>query len=161
MPRLENFLAIISKPKYLVVFIAFSIAVFLLFGNLSGLLQNPFFASKRMLPATSMDYGFLILVSVLSGLLFAAIFRKTEEPKRALGKEGFGAGGTILGYLTIACPSCSLAFFSLLGIQANLLALYPFRLELRILSTIVLFIALFFALENNKCPLGVGKRGKG
>lgn len=160
MSRIKLLAAILSKPKYLLILIAVGLLVFFLFGNLAGLLQNPFFVSKRAIPANQGDYFFLMLDSALSGLLFAAIIYKIEELKQGLGKESIGAGGSIIGYLAIACPSCNLLFFSLIGLQANLIALYPFQLEIRALSIIVLMIALFFALGENKCPAGIAKKAK-
>lgn len=152
---------VFRKPRYLVItfliaFIFYSLNVLILnfqnfisFYNLLGLLgfikslPTFFFGFKNLVLASS--FIFLIILSILIGMLFSLIFYRTKMIKNFSGKNGFlTSSGIFLGVLAPGCAACGIGLLSLLGIGAATLSFFPLHgLELSILATGILIFSIF------------------
>lgn len=116
-------------------------------------MPNPFFSVMRMTPPALFDYIFLVLISIISGLLFALIiFKSTEFKIGGYKEEAAGFFGAIFGYITLLCLYCNVLIFSLIGASFSLAFLFPYINEIRFLSAALLFIASYWTIK------GIGKK---
>lgn len=131
-------LARISLREYLQALLI-AVSVFLLFGTVTALWENPFFT--RMTPVVGYEFILLALESVLLGLYFSV-------KRTACATKTSGAGG-VLGFLGIACPACNKILLILFGAGFLLTCFEPVRLYVGLLGIGL----LFFALEKKLAPL--------
>ena|SRR3989338_6756677 len=95
---------------------------------------------------SELSFFFLILVSLLSGIVFSlSIFLLRRQINYS---AGIGLSGVITSVLTPACSSCALGLTGLLGISGTLSVL-PFKgLELGILGIILLLFSLIYLSQK-------------
>ena len=73
----------------------------LLFAIPTALLSNPLIPYVRMIPATPLDYIFLVATSILSAVYILLPENKICTPD----KSAFGGG--VLGFIAFSCPTCN------------------------------------------------------
>ncbi len=113
-----------------------AMGLFLLFGIPTALLSNPILPYVRMIPATWMDYAFLLTTSILAAVYFAL-------PENQACRTGKGAaGGGILGFLAFSCPTCNHLLLLIFGYAFLFDVLNPLRPLLGAVSIIVLLYAV-------------------
>jgi len=88
---------------------------------------------------------FLIMISILIGLLFSLIIYKTKMLKSENKKIGILAtAGIFLGALAPGCAACGIGLITVLGLGTAVLTFLPFKgLEISALSVIILLFAVF------------------
>ena len=117
--------------------IGISITVFVIFGAVTAVYENPFF--QRMPPGYWLDYVFLILESILMGLFFGL-----NAPVCATKKAGVGG---VLGFLGFACPICNKLLLLLFGSGLLLTYLEPIRPFLGLLGVFLMSVAVYKKLS--------------
>src|SRR6056297_2682192 len=97
-----------------------SLAVFVVFGAVAGLVPNP--VHVRMVPRTPLDYLFLAATAAFAG---AFVYQQAtvDEP---VGEE-FAFGGVVGGFLAFACPICNAVLVALFGSSALMTYFDPLR----------------------------------
>ena len=109
--------------RYLLLGLAFSIGIFMLFGSVTALIPNAFF--KRMSQATLLDYIFLAITSLLTGAYISlSIYQKRHISRKC---DIAAAGGGIGGFLGFGCAVCNKILVWLLGIGGVLTYVEPYR----------------------------------
>jgi len=99
-------------------------ALFFLMGVPTDLIDTPLFV--RMVPRTPLDYGFLVVNSLLLGA-YASLYYCGRERIRT-GKEDYAAfGGTLGGVLAFGCPICNKLLVLLIGVAGALTYIDPYR----------------------------------
>lgn len=91
-----------------------------------------------------------LATAVLAGIYLALfIFRRQLiKEKKNLRHAATGAGGTATALLASGCPSCGAPIFALFGFPLALTSL-PFRgLEIKLLSILLLALAIYLLAEN-------------
>ena len=121
-----------------------SVAVFVLFGTVTGLLPNPIYV--RMVPRTPADYLFLVATAAFAG---AFVYQRSlaEEP---IG-ERFAAGGVVGGFLAFGCPICNAVLLALFSSSALMTYFDPLRPLLGAVS-VVFFAGLLF-YQRRRCEV--------
>ena len=116
---------------------------FLLFGVVTGLLENPIYV--RMVPRTPLDYAFLVATSAFAG---AFVYQQSlaEEP---LG-DRFAAGGLLGGFLAFGCPVCNVLLLGLFGSSALMTYFEPLRPLLGAVS-VVFFAGVLYYQRQRTC----------
>ena len=89
-----------------------------LLGSVSALWDNPLF--MRMTPAGDFEIGLLLAMSVLLGA-YVAIRRPFCSMK-------FAGGGSVIGFIGIACPVCNKVLLLLFGGELLLTYFEPVRI---------------------------------
>ena len=101
----------------------FSIIFFVVFGVVTVLIPNKFFA--RMATVTTLDYIFLIVISLLLGTYISFYqYQKTHRSKN------FGVAATsggVFGFLGFGCSVCNKILILLLGVAGVLTYVEPYR----------------------------------
>jgi len=121
-----------------------SVAVFVLFGAITGLLPNPIYV--RMVERTPADYLFLVATAAFAG---AFVYQRSlaEEP---IG-DRFAAGGIVGGFLAFGCPICNVALLALFSSSALMTYFDPFRPLLGAVS-VVFFVGLLY-YQRRRCEV--------
>lgn len=151
-----NILAIILKrKKYLFIFIAVTVIVFMISYYLT--VWNVY--HKSIMAYAEMNGYFFTLTSLLFSLIIAflsgfyislLIFRREIIRAGAVGNKAAGFGGALSGLLASGCPSCGTPLLGILGLPLGLFSL-PFRgVELKIVSAVFLFLAIYLIIKNIK-----------
>lgn len=151
-----------AKIKYAGIFAFSAIAIYLLFGIFTGLIENPFFRVGGMIEKTIWDYAFLSVFAVLFGIVVSLIIYNSEIKKSGKKAGAAAVCGSASAFLAITCPFCNLLIFSLLGISGSFAVFAPYRLELRIISIALMLAAIylsFSAIRKNKNRGLLNKRG--
>lgn len=125
--------------------VAVGTGVFLLFGFVTGLIPNSLYI--RMVPRTPVDYLFLTLTALLSGVYTAQrLASETAELQCAnngsdstVGEQRLAFGGLVGGFLAVGCPICNVFLLTLFSSSALMTYFDPFRPFLGGLSVAMLF----------------------
>ncbi len=135
------------KIKYFFAGIIISISLFLVMGIPTALIPNPLIKYTRMIPATVLDYFFLVSTSALLGALISLkLYFKSKN------KADFKtiAGGSI-GFVAFSCPVCNLLLVSVLGFTTIMAFIEPLRPFLGIASVIILIYLIYKELKCRNC----------
>ena len=127
------------KTKYLAIGILSSIGLFLLFGIVTDLIQNPWFT--RMVEKTTIDYFFLITSSLLLGSHIAIHFYKKNSSKKCRIATYSGGAGSFLAF---SCPICNKLLVLLLGATTLMMYFEPYRYVLGFVSIGLLALSLYW-----------------
>lgn len=130
--------------KTILIGIFTGIAAILIFGIPTALIKTPFFG--RMIPATSADYTFLVINSILIGWYVA--LHVAEKNERLNKGDALVAGGTFTNILAIACAICIAPLVALFGATALLTYFAPYQPLLGLFSTIILAGAVYWKFES-------------
>ncbi len=125
-----------SDKKTRLKTIAYSGGLFIVFSIPTALLSNPIIPYIRMIPATWLDYFFLLATSVLAAVFLALPQNKACNP----GKTAFAGG--VFGFASFACPVCNHLFVSLIGFSFLYNIVNPLRPLIGIISIIVFAYAI-------------------
>ncbi len=90
-----------------------------------------------------------LVISLLSGIYLALFLvrRRLVQSKDVKNKLS-SAGGTAIGLFASGCPTCGAPLFALFGAPLALFSL-PFQgLELKVLSIVLLWLAIYLLVEN-------------
>lgn len=123
---------------------AVSVAVFVVFGVVTGLLPNPIYV--RMVSRTPADYVFLTATAVFAG---AFVYQRSlaETP---IG-DRFAAGGIVGGFLAFGCPICNAVLLALFSSSALMTYFDPLRPLLGVVS--VVFFAGLLYYQRRRCEV--------
>jgi len=121
-----------------------SVAVFVLFGTVTGLLPNPIYV--RMVERTPADYLFLVATAAFAG---AFVYQRSlaDEP---IG-DRFAAAGIVGGFLAFGCPICNVALLALFSSSALMTHFDPLRPLLGAVS--VVFFAGLLYYQRRRCEV--------
>jgi len=121
-----------------------SVAAFVLFGTVTGLLPNPIYV--RMVERTPADYLFLVATAAFAGTF---VYQRSlaEEP---IG-DRFAAGGILGGFLAFGCPICNVALLALFSSSALMTYFDPLRPLLGAVS--VVFFAGLLYYQRRRCEV--------
>ncbi len=112
--------------------IAYFIGLFVVFSVPTALLSNPIIPYVRMIPATWLDYFFLLATSALAAVFLALPENKTCSPNKTAFAGGF------FGFVSFACPICNHLFVSLIGFAFLYNVVNPLRPLIGIVSIVIL-----------------------
>lgn len=104
-------------PKRLPTALCMAALVFVSFGTVTALWDNPFFG--RMEPVQGFELPALALLSLLSGLYVLV----KREACSTTGATGAG----VLGFIGVACPTCNKILMLMFGGEALLAYFEPIR----------------------------------
>lgn len=138
--KLISFSRPIMRP--VLVFLALWIGLIVLFGTPTALIPNPIIRYARMVPATLLDYAFLVIISGL--LAFYLSFSNQPKTNLPVGVA------SVVGFISFACPICNYLLVAALGFPFILSTIEPLRPFLGIAS-IGLFLLLFYFQWTKKC----------
>ena len=122
--------------------LAVGAGTFLLFGTVTGLIQNPIYV--RMVERTPADYLFLLATAAFAG---AFVYQRSlaEEP---IGGR-FAAGGIVGGFLAFGCPICNAVLLALFSSSALMTHFDPLRPLLGTIS-VIFFVGLLY-YQRRRC----------
>lgn len=101
----------------------YSIIFFVVFGVLTVLIPNKFFA--RMTSVTMLDYIFLIFTSLLLGIYVSFYhYQKKHGSKKC---EVAATSGGVFGFLGFGCSVCNKLLILLLGVAGVLMYVESYR----------------------------------
>lgn len=132
MKAIDALLFAFADAKTRLRAVLYSAGLFVFFGIPTALLSNPILPYVRMIPATWLDYAFLLATSLLAGAYLAL-----PENKSCPSGKG-AAGGGILGFLAFACPTCNHLLLLIFGYAFLYDFVNPLRPALGLVSIIVL-----------------------
>ncbi len=132
-----------GKIRYWIIGTVTATGIFLLFGIVTDLIPNPWFA--RMVGRTPLDYFFLTANSVLIGAYIAVhIYRKNST---VVCDTATYSGG-IAGFLAYGCPVCNKLLVLFFGTTTLLTYFEPLRPIFGVISLFLLVGALYFRLKS-------------
>jgi hypothetical protein len=115
-----------------------------LLGSVSALWDNPLF--MRMTPAGDFEIGLLLAMSVLLGA-YVAIRRPFCSMK-------FAGGGSVIGFIGIACPVCNKVLLLLFGGELLLTYFEPVRIYVALAGTLMLAGVLVREWQQRRAATG-------
>ena len=130
--------------KSFLVGIASSTILFLVFGMVTSIIQNPFFI--RMTPVRWLEWTSLIVTSSLIGIYIGLTYygRKTATKKCNV----TATAGGVFGFLTFGCSICNKILVLLLGVTGVLTYFEPVRPALGVLSIGLLGTAVVYKAKK-------------
>ena len=140
----QRFSGVFSEKGTAVRAAAYSAGVFLIFGIPTALISNPVIPYIRMMPATPLDYAFLIVTSLLAGIYLAI-------PQRNCPMDGTAGGGALLGVLSFACPTCNHLLVLILGYSLLFEVFDPLRPVFGFVSVVFLLYAINKKVDGRGC----------
>jgi hypothetical protein len=143
--------------KSALIGVAASVLLFLVFGIPTDLVPNRFYT--RMLPASILDYVFLVATSVmLGGYIGLHFYRKSSRGAKG---DLAAMGGGVTGLFAFGCPICNAVLVSLVGTGALLTYYEPVRPAMGVLGVGILGTALYLKLRDRGCQSCEGDKGGG
>jgi hypothetical protein len=112
--------------------------LFVLFGMLTAIIQNPYFV--RMMPIRWVDYLFLFLTAMLSGI-YVGLWHYQRKSDATC--DYMAMGGTIGGVFAFGCAMCNQLLMTLLGATAVMAYFTPLQPIVGIFSTALLSYAIW------------------
>ncbi len=148
-PAFVNIRSVLREKKYFLIFAFTSFFVFISLSLLT-LATTTNFSPDIFVMMNGKQYAFLTLllftgISLLSGLYFSLLFYKILAvlPLQKKISSFTGIGAFILGIFSTGCPMCGAFILGLFGFPLALFFM-PFKgLELRFLSFLFLFTAVY------------------
>lgn len=98
---------------------------------------------------------FILLTSILSGILFSMIFFQFNNFKKSEKRGFFGFVGSGFAAFGVGCPTCGAFLFGLVGLPLAL-TYFPFKgLEIQLLGIVVLLFSIYMTGKSihGKCSL--------
>jgi hypothetical protein len=137
------------KLKYFFIAAIISFALFVVMGIPTALLSNPFVTYKRMIPATSLDYFFLVAASLLLGTLISL---KLYFNSRFTSKEVAAGIGSFIAF---SCVLCNVLLVTLLGSALTAAFVEPLRPFLGSVSVLILVYLIYTEIKCSECRTGI------
>jgi len=122
--------------------VAVGLGSFVLFGAVTGLIQNPLYV--RMVPRTELDYLFLALTAGFLGLY---TFQRTPSGQD---DDAAATASAVVGLLAFGCPICNAVLLALFSSSALMTYFDPLRPLLGVVS-IALFAGLLYVRSQRTC----------
>lgn len=136
-------------PAVILVAVIFGISYYLMVKNIA-FKSITIYAEMSGFWYTAISLVMSLAVAILSGIYLALfLFRKNIiKEKRAAGHAATSAGGVTTALLASGCPTCGAPVFALFGFPLALTSL-PFQgLEIKLLSILLLSLAIYLLAEN-------------
>jgi len=144
---------ILKRQRYFVLALLTAIAMFVLsyvltVWNITGK-SIAAYVDMSGLAFTVFTLFLSLVISVLAGIYLSLfLMRRRLIKKKEIKNKLSGAGGTAVGLFATGCPTCGAPLFALFGAPLALFSL-PFRgLELKVLSIVLLWLAIYLLVEN-------------
>ncbi|MEW6721765.1 MAG: hypothetical protein AB1324_00730 [Candidatus Micrarchaeota archaeon] len=132
---LQKLIRVFSEKENALRAAAYGAGLFILFSLPTALITNPVIPYIRMMPATPLDYAFLLTTSVLGGIYLAI-------PAASCAMDNAAGGGALLGFLSFGCPTCNQLLVLMLGYPLLLGIFDPLRPVIGVLSVAMLAYAI-------------------
>ena len=130
------------KLKTAIIGILVTLIIFFIFGVITVLIKNPFFA--RMTPVYWYDYVFLVLTAVLSGAYTGLWYYNKNNQKNINSKCDYAAtGGAIGGFFSFGCAICNKLLIWILGLSGVIAYFMPIQPILGVISGMLLGYAVY------------------
>ena len=147
---LSNTAGILRQRKYTKIAAISILGFAVLYSFLYGLWQIPVLqiGFDRMTEVTLVDVTYVVLISVMSGLLVSLLRFKINE---ADGSKMVGIGGIFAGVVSTACPVCQGITFIALGSTVAAIPLgflIPYLWVLQIATIFILGLSLYLTSSN-------------
>lgn len=145
--------AVLKRKKYLVFALAVAAIIFiasyaLTVWNISGK-SIVAYASMSGWPFTLFSLFLSLVISVLAGIYFSLFLVRRQLIKdKELKNKLSSVGGMVAGLFAAGCPTCGAPLFALFSAPLALFSLPFGGLELKVLSIILLWLSIYFILEN-------------
>jgi hypothetical protein len=148
------------RPNSLLIGLGVGALAALAFGVPTALVPTPYFI--RMVPATPLDYVFLLLTAGLLGTFVALHLRGRAQAGDKGKGEGTAFGGVLGGIVAFGCPICNKLLIALLGVSAVLTYIDPYRPLIGALSVAALGAAVYLKVKTLRasaaCPMTPSRR---
>ena len=130
------------KLKSAIIGSLVALIIFFIFGIVTVLIKNPFFA--RMTSVYWYDYIFLVLTSLLSGAYIGLWYYNKNNQKNINSKCNYAAtGGAVGGFFSFGCAICNKLLIWLLGLSGVIAYFIPIQPILGVISIGLLGYAVF------------------
>ena len=137
------------KIVSIIVGILAALLLFFIFGVVTVLIKNPFFA--RMTPVYWYNYVFLVLTALLSGAYIGLRHYNSNNQKNINSKCSYtaagGAGGAVGGFFSFGCAICNKLLIWFLGLSGIIAYFMPIQPILGVISVILLGYAGYLQLK--------------
>lgn len=135
-----------NKIKIIFNAVIFSFLFFIVFGIVTVLIPNKFFA--RMTPINSLDYIFLSITSILLGLYMSLhIYQKKHRNKKCTASA---YSGGVFGFLGFGCSVCNKILILLLGVAGVMTYVEPYRPFIGSIGVILMGYAVYAKMISLK-----------
>ena len=130
------------KLKSAFIGILMTLIIFFIFGIVTVLIKNPFFA--RMTPVYWYDYTFLVLTAFLSGAYIGLWHYNKNNQKNINSKCNYAAtGGAVGGFFSFGCAICNKLLIWILGLSIVMNYFMPIQPILGVISAALLGYAIY------------------
>lgn len=138
---------VLSQRKYLIMAIAVTLIVGILFHIIGGSISM--IITNNGLAFTIISLSISYLLAILVGISAAFVWYQIDFKKKFDVKGGSASIGSLfLGLLTSGCPVCGTIITTVLGIGSGLASLPLKGIELKLLSLGLLSITLVFSSKH-------------
>lgn len=116
--------------RFFIIGIISTVIIFFLFGIPTDVIPNKFYI--RMIPSTSLDLFFLIIIALMLGIYIGLFFYLRHKKKKQSNAAAYaGTGGS---FLAISCPICISLLVWIFGAAVLMAYLEPLRPYIGFLS---------------------------
>ena len=150
---------VLSRRKYMIISLIFSLLLFSLsyYFFVAKVAYHSIWISVNMSGPlfVTLSITFILITSILSGILFSMLLFKFEKYHKTNKKGFFGFVGYGIGAFGTGCPTCGAFLFGLVGLPFALASL-PFKgIELHILGIFILSSSIYLTEKsiNEICKL--------
>lgn len=149
---LTHTINILKHPRYLKTFVVSALAFGILYSFLYGLWILPVieFGINRFSAVGITDYAYLLLISIMAGMMFALFKYEKIQSIKSGSKAGMGGTG-LAGIISAICPACQGISIVALGSTVAALPLaflVPYIGLIQLMTVLILGFALYLKANS-------------
>jgi len=134
--------------RYIFIGILAFIVSLVAFGIPTAIIPNQIY--KRMIPATYLDWVFLVIISAMLGTYIGLYFYGKKTKQNDSKEDAMAGGSAITSFFALSCPVCISFLVAIFGTTALLMYYEPFRPVLGFMTLGVLSTALYLKINSIK-----------
>ncbi len=149
---ISHTIGIIKQPLYVKTFAISAILFGILYTFLYGLWKIPVidFGINRFSAVGVLDYAYLLLITAITGLMFA-LFKFERNQSIKSGSKLSGGGGFLAGIVSTICPACQGVSIAALGGTVAIIPLaflVPYIGLIQLITVLILGFALYLKANS-------------
>jgi len=160
--KLNVIISVLSRRDYFFIFLVSGLLYGLIYAVMTNLIDIRFGLKNINYSFTNVSIAFVVLFSVLGGVLISLQVFAIKNKQRALKSANVGFIGAFLSFFNVTCPFCKPFLLSLIGFSGSL-AILKYGLTLAIFSAVLLLTSIYLVtlnLDKSNCCFVEDKNAK-
>ena len=154
--KLHVIAGVLSRRNYFLIFLVSGLLYGIIYAVMTNLIDVRFGLKYINYSFTIVSIIFVILFSILGGILVSLQAFAIRNRQKALKSANVGFIGAFLSFFNVTCPFCKPLLLSLIGFSGSI-AILKYGLALAIISALLLLVSIYLVTLNldksNCCPI--------